>query len=225
MIPGRVALTWGRLRFSSGRDEAYSTRLSMVRASPWAAVERKSRISSFRVTERAAAPRLPSSSSSGRPSWRSLRTCSRESSWRVTLKEGFSVVVAIMVRSPDSSNGRKKSCCAFEKRCSSSSTRISTPVSWRRSCCNPASGALRRRTGCAARAEQEGQRGFAAARRAEQEQAWKARAFQERGQALGEVALSDEESQFGGAQAFRQRLRQGHEGSNSRQAGYRCCRR
>ena len=118
----------------------------MVRASPWAAVERKSRISSFRVTERAAAPRLPSSSSSGRPSWRSLRTCSRESSWRVTLKEGFSVVVAIMVRSPDSSSGRKKSCCAFEKRCSSSSTRISTPVSWRRSCCKPASGALRRRT-------------------------------------------------------------------------------
>ena len=70
--------------------------------------------------------------------------------------------------------------------------------------------------------EQEGQRGFAAARRAEQEQAWKARAFQERGQALGEVALSDEESQFGGAQAFRQRLRQGHEGSKlARRGGYR----
>lgn len=52
--------------------------------------------------------------------------------------------------------------------------------------------------------------------------AWKARAFQERGQALGEVALSDEEGQFGGAQAFRQRLRQGHEGSKlARRGGYR----
>ena len=71
--------------------------------------------------------------------------------------------------------------------------------------------------------EQEGQRGFAAARRAEQEQAREARAFQERGQALGEVALSDEESQFGGAQAFRQRLRQGHGGSGklARRGGYR----
>lgn len=70
--------------------------------------------------------------------------------------------------------------------------------------------------------EQEGQRGFAAARRAEQEQARKARALQERGQALGEVALSDEKSQFGGAQAFRQRLGQGHEGSKlARRGGYR----
>ena len=69
--------------------------------------------------------------------------------------------------------------------------------------------------------EQEGQRGFAAARRAEQEQARKARALQERGQALGEVALSDEKSQFGGAQAFRQRLGQGHEGSKlARRGGY-----
>ena len=67
--------------------------------------------------------------------------------------------------------------------------------------------------------EQEGQRGFAAARRAEQEQARKARALQERGQALGEVALSDEKSQFGGAQAFRQRLGQGHEGSKLARRG------
>ena len=67
--------------------------------------------------------------------------------------------------------------------------------------------------------EQEGQCGLAAARRAEQEQARKARAFHERGQALGEVALSDEESQFGGAQAFRQRLGQGHGGSNLARRG------
>ena len=39
---------------------------------------------------------------------------------------------------------------------------------------------------------------------------------------IGEVALSDEEGQFGGAQAFRQRLRQGHEGSKlARRGGYR----
>lgn len=134
---GQGGLDVGQVAFLFRQGRGVLHQVEHGPASPWAAVERKSRISSFRVTERAAAPRLPSSSSSGRPSWRSLRTCSRESSWRVTLKEGFSVVVAIMVRSPDSSSGRKKSCCAFEKRCSSSSTRISTPVSWRRSCCKP----------------------------------------------------------------------------------------
>ena len=54
--------------------------------------------------------------------------------------------------------------------------------------------------------QQEGQRGLAAAGRAEQEQAREARALHERGQALGEVALSDEKSQFGRAQAFGQGL-------------------
>ena len=43
---------------------------------------------SLRVTERAAVPRLPSSISSGRPSWRSRRTCSRESNWRVHAERG-----------------------------------------------------------------------------------------------------------------------------------------
>ena len=63
----------------------------------------------------------------------------------VILNDGFSVVVASRVSSPDSTSGRKKSCCALEKRCSSSSTRISMPLRERRRCCKPASGALRRR--------------------------------------------------------------------------------
>ena len=61
--------------------------------------------------------------------------------------------------------------------------------------------------------EQAGQRGLAATRRAEQKQARKARAFQERGQALGEVALSEDECQFGGALAFWHWLGLGQGGS------------
>ena len=73
------------------------------------------------------------------------RTWSLESSCRVTLKEGFSVVVASRVSSPDSSRGRKKSCWAFENLCSSSRTSTSTPARERLNWASPASGAESRR--------------------------------------------------------------------------------
>ena len=106
-----------------------------------------SRLSRASSIPAALAPRSARSMSSSWDSGRRRNTCSRDNSWRVTEKDGFSVVVASSTMSPVSSSGRKKSCWALENRCSSSRMRISLPLISSRRAESPASGALTRTYG------------------------------------------------------------------------------
>ena len=130
-----------------GSPATYSTRFRRARASP-----RESSASIFSTSPLmsafiSSAPRFARVRSSSCPRGRMRRTVSLDKSWRVTAKDGFSVVVARRVRLPFSTRGRKKSCWAFEKRCSSSATRTETPLTRRRSWERPPSGAEMRLKG------------------------------------------------------------------------------
>ena len=112
---------------------AISSMLSATRASPFAyrAMPASARRSTVDV---AAAPRpalwVARARAGGcvtiasRPSGCSTKTFERESSAAFTSNEGFSVVAPIRTMSPDSTRGRKASCCALLKRWISSMKRI-----------------------------------------------------------------------------------------------------
>ena len=65
----------------------------------------------------------------------STYTAARDSNALLTSNDGFSVVAPMKVSSPRSTKGRKASCCALLKRCTSSTNRIV----WRPDCASVAS--------------------------------------------------------------------------------------
>ena len=92
-------------------------------------VDRRSARRRGRARRRASARRASSSSASS-SSGSSRNNVLRESNGPVSEKNGFSVVAPTSTRSPSSTNGSSTSCCAREKRCTSSRKRI---VPWPRS--------------------------------------------------------------------------------------------
>ena len=103
-----------------------SSRLRSRRASPSANPTIRSRAAASKPSSGSAfaAARSNSVASSSALSGCRTYTAARERSAELTSNDGFSVVAPTKVTSPCSTYGRKASCCALLKRCTSSTNRI-----------------------------------------------------------------------------------------------------